>query len=87
VAQMLRQLAQYYQKDANNLFVVRLAQGLLHMGKGTVSIAPYHANRQLLSPVTIASLFTVLVGFLDVKSSTHHRAAFGPPHGPCVCCR
>ena len=26
VAQMLRQLAQYYQTDANNLFIVRLAQ-------------------------------------------------------------
>ena len=67
---MLRQLAQYYQKDANNLFIVRLAQGLLHMSKGTVSIAPYHSNRQLMSPVVIASLVITLVSFLDVKTST-----------------
>ena len=69
VALLLRQLSQYYQKDANNLFVVRLAQGLLHMSKGTVSIAPYHSNRQLMSPVAVASLLTVLVSFLDVKNS------------------
>ncbi|XP_032228276.1 26S proteasome non-ATPase regulatory subunit 2 isoform X2 [Nematostella vectensis] len=36
LAGMLRQLAMYYHKDANNLFMVRLAQGLVHMGKGTL---------------------------------------------------
>ena len=30
LAQMLRQLAVYYQKDANALFMVRQAQGLVH---------------------------------------------------------
>ncbi|XP_032228277.1 26S proteasome non-ATPase regulatory subunit 2 isoform X3 [Nematostella vectensis] len=36
LAGMLRQLAMYYHKDANNLFMVRLAQGLVPMGKGTL---------------------------------------------------
>ncbi|KAJ2334962.1 proteasome regulatory particle base subunit, partial [Coemansia sp. RSA 2673] len=49
LAQLLRQLATYYQKDADVLFVVRIAQGLLHMGKGTMSINPYHHDRTLLS--------------------------------------
>lgn len=33
LAQMLRNLAVYYSKDASNLFLVRLAQGLVHLGK------------------------------------------------------
>jgi len=39
------------------------------MSKGTVTIAPYHANRQLMSPVAVAGLLVALVSFLDVKSS------------------
>ncbi|RUS76686.1 hypothetical protein EGW08_015541 [Elysia chlorotica] len=34
LAAMLRQLAVYHAKDPNNLFMVRLAQGLTHLGKG-----------------------------------------------------
>ena len=48
LAAMLRQLAQYHQKDANNLFMVRLAQGLTHLGKGTLTLSPYHFDRSLL---------------------------------------
>ena len=42
LAATLRQLAQYHAKDSNNLFMVRIAQGLVHMGKGTMSLNPYH---------------------------------------------
>merc|ERR1740117_119956 len=31
VAGMLRSLASYYSREANHLFMIRLAQGLLHM--------------------------------------------------------
>ena len=31
------------------LFLVKTAQGLVHMGKGLLSIAPYHTERQLMS--------------------------------------
>ena len=34
VAQLLRSLANYYYKEPNHLFLVRLAQGLLFLGKG-----------------------------------------------------
>ncbi len=34
LAQMLRQLAGYYHKEPDCLFMVRIAQGLVHMGKG-----------------------------------------------------
>jgi len=68
LAQMLRQLAAYYHKDPNNLFMVRIAQGLLHMGKGTLTINPYHSDRTILSPVAISGLFTVLIACTDVKN-------------------
>ncbi|XP_048580895.1 26S proteasome non-ATPase regulatory subunit 2 isoform X1 [Nematostella vectensis] len=68
LAGMLRQLAMYYHKDANNLFMVRLAQGLVHMGKGTLTVGPYHSDRSLLMPVAVGGLLTVLVSFLDVKN-------------------
>ncbi|KAJ9574000.1 hypothetical protein L9F63_008597, partial [Diploptera punctata] len=68
LAAMLRQLAQFHAKDPNNLFMVRIAQGLTHLGKGTLTLCPYHSDRQLLSPVALAGLLSTLVGFLDVKN-------------------
>ncbi|XP_025834364.1 26S proteasome non-ATPase regulatory subunit 2 [Agrilus planipennis] len=68
LAAMLRQLAQYHAKDPNNLFMVRIAQGLTHLGKGTLTLCPYHSDRQLLSPVALAGLLATIVGFLDVKN-------------------
>ncbi|XP_030748737.1 26S proteasome non-ATPase regulatory subunit 2 [Sitophilus oryzae] len=68
LAAMLRQLAQYHAKDPNNLFMVRIAQGLCHLGKGTLTLSPYHSDRQLMSPVAVAGLMATLVGFLDVKT-------------------
>ena len=32
------------------LLQVRIAQGLVHMGKGLLTLAPYHSERFLLSP-------------------------------------
>eukprot|EP01134_Creolimax_fragrantissima_P004949 CFRG4949T1 len=75
IAAMLRQLAIYYHKDPNNLFMTRLAQGLLHMGKGTMTISPYHSDRSTMSLVSTSSLLAVLVSLLDVKKtllSRHH---------------
>jgi len=69
LAAMLRQLAMYHAKDQNNLFMVRLAQGLTHMGKGTMSLSPYHSHRGLLNRVAISGLLATLVSFLDVKNS------------------
>ncbi|KAG0274238.1 proteasome regulatory particle base subunit [Linnemannia exigua] len=75
VAQMLRHLASYYHKDASCLFVVRIAQGLLHMGKGTLTINPLNTDRQIMSNVALAGLLTTLVAFTDVKTlilGRHH---------------
>lgn len=67
LAQLLRQLASYYHRDQTSLFMVRIAQGLLHMGKGTMSLNPFHTDRQILSRVAAAGLLTVLVAMIDAK--------------------
>merc|ERR1719462_411809 len=69
LAAILRQLAQYHAKDSNNLFMVRVAQGLVHLGKGTLTLNPFHSDRQLMSPVAVAGLMAVLVAMLDVKTT------------------
>jgi len=69
LAAILRQLAQYHAKDSNNLFMVRVAQGLVHLGKGTLTLNPFHSDRQLMSPVAVAGLMSVLVAMLDVKTT------------------
>jgi len=65
---MLRQLAAYHAKDPNNLFCVRLAQGLTHLGKGTLTLCPYHCDRQIMHPVAVAGLLSFLVACLDCKT-------------------
>jgi 26S proteasome regulatory subunit N1 len=67
LAQLLRQLASYYHRDAESLFMVRIAQGLLHMGKGTLSVNPFHTDRQILSRVSAAGLLSVLIAMIDAK--------------------
>ena len=67
LAQLLRQLASYYHRDPNSLFMVRIAQGLLHMGKGTMTINPFHTDRQIQSHVASAGLLTVLISLIDSK--------------------
>jgi len=68
LAAMLRQLAQYHVKDPNSLFMVRLAQGLTHLGKGTLSLSAYHCNRHLMAPVAVAGLLATCVAALDVRT-------------------
>ncbi|KAF7722257.1 proteasome regulatory particle base subunit [Apophysomyces ossiformis] len=68
LAQMLRQLASFYHKDVSSLFMVRIAQGLLHMAKGTMTLNPFHTDRQIMSPVALAGLMTSIIAFTDHKS-------------------
>lgn len=68
LAQLLRQLASYYIKSADSLFMVRIAQGILHLGKGTLSLSPFSMQRSLISKVSLASLLTISVALLDPKA-------------------
>src|SRR5438309_12073152 len=48
LAQMLRQLAGYYAKEPDTLFMVRVSQGLVHMGKGTIGLSPFFSDRSIM---------------------------------------
>lgn len=50
----LRQLAVYHSRNPSQLFMVRLAQGLTALGKGTLTLNPLHADRQLVDPCAVA---------------------------------
>ncbi|KXT12085.1 hypothetical protein AC579_1851 [Pseudocercospora musae] len=69
LAQLLRQLASYYHRDPNALFMVRIAQGLLHMGKGTLSINPFHTDRSVMSRVAAAGLLIVVLSLVENPKS------------------
>ncbi|XP_033101471.1 26S proteasome non-ATPase regulatory subunit 2-like [Anneissia japonica] len=76
LAAMLRQLAQFHAKDPNNLFMVRIAQGLTHLGKGTLTMSPYHSDRQLLSQVATAGLLVTITSALDVKNTILGKSSY-----------
>lgn len=69
VSGMLRQLMQYHQKNADQLFLVRLALGLVHMGKGLITLSPIHSNGILISKRGVSGLLTLLVSCLDLKNN------------------
>ncbi|KAJ7245203.1 hypothetical protein C8J57DRAFT_1524327 [Mycena rebaudengoi] len=68
LAQMLRQLAGYYYKEPDCLFMVRVAQGLVHMGKGTIGLNPFFSDRNIMSRPAIAGLLATLTTFTDAKN-------------------
>eukprot|EP00397_Hematodinium_sp_SG-2012_P005278 GEMP01005296.1.p1 GENE.GEMP01005296.1~~GEMP01005296.1.p1 ORF type:complete len:899 (+),score=229.92 GEMP01005296.1:349-2697(+) len=75
MAGLLRQLAGFYAKNADALFMVRIAQGMLYMGKGLMSLSPLHSDRFLINPVSLASLVVILHSCLHLKATflgKHH---------------
>jgi 26S proteasome regulatory subunit N1 len=57
-----------FSKDADVLFVVRLAQGLLHLGKGTLTLNPARQQGMFQNPTALAGLITTLYLFTDFQS-------------------
>lgn len=62
MAQLLRQLSGFYVGNVECLQAVRVAQGLVHMGKGTLSMSPIRMHRQLVSPTGLAALLSATMG-------------------------
>ncbi|GAB4816037.1 hypothetical protein N2152v2_003083 [Parachlorella kessleri] len=69
LAGILRNLSAYYYKEPTLLFLVRIAQGLVHMGKGLLTLSPYHSDHVLLSGSALAGILLVLFACLDAKST------------------
>jgi len=71
LAGILRQLAGYYGGEssfANHLYLVRIAQGLLHMGKGLITIQPFYQDKFLLNTVSMAGIIIVMHSCLDMSN-------------------
>lgn len=74
----LRFLASYYQGSETTqgqLFLVRIAQGLVHMGKGLLGLNPFHSDKFLFSNVSLAGLLTTVMAGTDMSTffcGKHH---------------
>ena len=60
LASNLRGLASY-NKDPNNLFMVRIAQGRSHMGKGLINLQPIHSDQFLHSNVALGGILSLFL--------------------------
>eukprot|EP00467_Chlorarachnion_reptans_P001096 CAMPEP_0114510354 /NCGR_PEP_ID=MMETSP0109-20121206/13736_1 /TAXON_ID=29199 /ORGANISM="Chlorarachnion reptans, Strain CCCM449" /LENGTH=896 /DNA_ID=CAMNT_0001689643 /DNA_START=152 /DNA_END=2842 /DNA_ORIENTATION=+ len=69
VAGLLRQLSSYYAREANHLFLVRISQGLLHLGKGLLTLDPRLSDGLLVSKSALCGLLTVLHSSFDMKNT------------------
>ncbi|KAL8429313.1 hypothetical protein ACSSS7_006678 [Eimeria intestinalis] len=67
IASLLRQLASYYGKDPSALFVVRLSQGLLYLGKGLLQLGALHSDRQVICRVALGSLAIAIYSALLMR--------------------
>lgn len=76
IAKLLRDLAIFHYKDANCLFMVRIAQGLTHLGKGTLTMSPFNSDKHVMFPTGVAGLLAVLLSFLDVKQTILQKSHY-----------
>ena len=67
VAGLLRSLASYYSEETNPLFMVRIAQGLLHMGKGLITLDPVYSHKLLLNSIGMAGILITLFAFTETE--------------------
>ncbi|XP_076280406.1 26S proteasome non-ATPase regulatory subunit 2 [Lasioglossum baleicum] len=67
-ANLLRQLICYHAKSPTHLFLARISLGLVHLGKGTLSISPLRYGSKILDHTALAGLMVVLVSFLDCRN-------------------
>jgi 26S proteasome regulatory subunit N1 len=69
VAGLLRQLSEFYSKEAGHVFCVRIAQAMLHMGKGLMTLNPMHSDRMITSGPALGGVLTLIFSCLDLKST------------------
>jgi len=76
VAGLLRQLSEFYSKEAGHVFCVRIAQGLLHMGKGLMTLNPYFSDNMLCNGPALGGMLVLLHSCLDLKSTLLDKSHF-----------
>ena len=65
VGGLLRSLAAFYSDETNPLFITRIAQGLLYLGKGLITLDPVHSHKLLINNVGIAGVLISLFSFTE----------------------
>ena len=68
VAGLLRNLAAFYSEETNPLFIIRIAQGLLHMGKGMMTINPLGSHNLLINNVGLAGVLISIFSFTEAEN-------------------
>lgn len=76
VAGLLRQLSEFYSKEAGHIFCVRIAQGFLHMGKGLIGLNPFHSDGMLLQGPALGGVLVLLHSCLDLKNTILDKSHF-----------
>ena len=69
IAGLLKQLSEFYAREANHLFVVRISQGLNSMGKGLIGLNPLHSDRLLMNGPALAGILSVLHASLTLQTT------------------
>lgn len=69
IASILRSLAEYYARETKILHSVRIAQGLLHSGKGLVSISPLNSHKLITNISALSGIITLLFSCLNIEDS------------------
>ena len=64
---MLRQLDSYYYKESDCLIMVRVAQGLVRMGKSMITVNLFFCDWEIMSRLAVMGPSTVLTVFTDAK--------------------
>ena len=65
---MLRQLVGYYYEKPDRLLMVRIVQGLVHMGKGTIGLYPFFSDRNIMNRSAVAQLLAPLTCLYRCKA-------------------
>jgi len=74
LAGLLRGLASYHNKEPSMLFLTRVSQGLVHAGKGLLTLSPRHTDGALLSTLALGGLLAVAHCGLDARGSIAGRS-------------
>lgn len=69
LAATLRSLSAYYFKDPTLLYLVRISQGLLHAGKGLLTMDPHFSDGAVLSRPAMAGILVILISCMDIKNT------------------
>ena len=79
LAGLLRNISIYYDGDdnfVNHTYMIKLAQGILHMGKGMVTVQPSYSDKFLFSKVSLAGIITIIHSAMDMKNILTDKYSF-----------